>query len=227
MRLLAIETTGSAGSLALLDEGTVLETLKLDPALRSAQSLAPAIVDLLKKVKWKPADLQGICVATGPGSFTGLRIGVATAKLLAYAVGADVIGVHTLEAISAQAPADYYDLWVAMDAQREQVFAGHFLRSPGEAERSWDGNTLLLANEAWIQMLSPGSAVSGPALHKLSPLIPAEIKKVDAMQWDPIAVTVGTIGWRAFKSGRRDDLHSLLPHYFRKSAAEEKLAGKK
>ena len=59
----------------------------LDPTRRSAQTLAPAIATLLDAVEWRPADVELVAVATGPGSFTGLRIGVTTAKAFAYAAG--------------------------------------------------------------------------------------------------------------------------------------------
>src|SRR5262249_41581863 len=124
MRILALETTGQSGSIALLQDETIVREATLPQTERSAKSLAPAIQRILSESRWKAREIELITVATGPGSFTGLRIGVTTAKTLAYAIGAQVIGVNTLQAIAAQAPSETYRLWAIVDAQRQQVFAG-------------------------------------------------------------------------------------------------------
>jgi tRNA threonylcarbamoyladenosine biosynthesis protein TsaB len=228
MRILAIETTDLAGSVAALDADSLMAAHDLDPQWRSAQSLAPGIVALLQSVGWQPKDVQLVAVATGPGSFTGLRVGVTTAKLFAYAAGAAVLGVNTLEAIAAQAPAGTPELWAVLDAQREQVFAGRFRRDPVGVWQWCDdqtlrqGQTLLLDNAAWLAQLSAGQAVSGPALHKLAPQLPSGVVLVDTVLWSPKAVAVGRLAWQQYQSGQRDDVFTLLPQYFRPSAAEEK-----
>src|SRR5271163_2151267 len=96
-RILALETSELTGSVAAAADGNVLAELQLDPQQRSAQSLAPAIRALLAQVGWQPADIDLLAVTIGPGSFTGLRVGVATAKVFAYACGAEVLGISTLE----------------------------------------------------------------------------------------------------------------------------------
>ena len=77
--------------------------LALDPARRSARTLAPGIRHLLADAGWTPRDVALVAVSIGPGSFTGLRLGVMTAKAFAYAVGAPVLGIGTLEVIAAHA----------------------------------------------------------------------------------------------------------------------------
>src|SRR5208337_2248427 len=103
-RILALETSELTGSVAVAADGKVLAELQLDPQQRSAQWLAPAIRSLLERVGWQPREIGLIAVTIGPGSFTGLRVGVATAKILAYATGAQVLGIGTLEAIATAAP---------------------------------------------------------------------------------------------------------------------------
>ena len=73
---------------------------------------------LLKQVGWRPDDVQLVAVSVGPGSFTGLRVGVTAAKVFAYAVGAEVLGVDTLEAIAAASPDDVAEVSAVIDAQR-------------------------------------------------------------------------------------------------------------
>ena len=99
-KLLAIETTGLRGSVACAERGKLLTSELLRSDQRSAQSLIPAIESILKSRGWVPADLDGIAVAVGPGSFTGLRVGVTTAKVLAWACGAALYGIDSLEAQS-------------------------------------------------------------------------------------------------------------------------------
>jgi tRNA threonylcarbamoyladenosine biosynthesis protein TsaB len=223
MRILAIETIDQSGSVAVLEGDRPLDIRRLDSSLRSAATLAPAIVDLLTAVAWRPADVQTVAVAIGPGSFTGLRVGITTAKMFAYAVNAEVVAVNTMEAIAQQAPNVASPLWTVLDALREQVVAAKFCRSPGG---SWepDGGEDLLDNATWIARLSAGEWVSGPGLGKLESRIPAGITIVDRELWSPNAITIGQLGFRYHLSGRRDDLFLLLPRYSRASAAEEKMS---
>ncbi|HEY2827315.1 MAG TPA: tRNA (adenosine(37)-N6)-threonylcarbamoyltransferase complex dimerization subunit type 1 TsaB, partial [Pirellulales bacterium] len=174
MRILAIETTDIAGSVALFEADQLIAGSDLDPQLRSAQSLAPGIAALLQNAGWQPKQVQLVAVAVGPGSFTGLRVGISTAKLFAYAIGAEVMGVNTLEVIAAQAPAEISALWAVLDAQRAQVFAGRFQREAVSSWR-WDRHVALIDNTAWLASLSPGEAVSGPVLEKLKEQIPSGV----------------------------------------------------
>jgi tRNA threonylcarbamoyladenosine biosynthesis protein TsaB len=220
MRILAIETTDLAGSVAALESNRLLAHFDLDSSRRSAQTLAGGIATLLGKVGWQTRDVELVGVATGPGSFTGLRVGITTAKMYAYAVGAEVMGVNTLEAIAYQAPDDLRKIWAVLDAQREQIFAAQFSRT----EDGWVGQTSLLDNAGWLVRLAASDAVTGPGLGKLSAQVPHGITQIDRALWSPKAATVGRLAWRQYQSGRRDELRSLVPNYFRLSAAEEKRA---
>lgn len=224
MNILAIETSGHAGSVAVSIDGHFLREIVLPPTKRSAATLTPAIRDLLAEVGWKTADVRLIAVTTGPGSFTGLRVGVTTAKTFAYALSADVIGVGTLDVIAAQSGITDQPLSVALDAQRGQVFACEFESSANGCRA--EGPPVILDIDEWIAGLKPGMTVSGPALEKLVDRIPAEVAIVPSDRWSPKAATVGRLGWRRYESGERDDLWRLVPNYFRPSAAEEKLAAK-
>jgi tRNA threonylcarbamoyladenosine biosynthesis protein TsaB len=221
MRILAIETTDIAGSVAALEGQHLVASQELDPQMRSAQSLAPGIAALLESIDWKPSDVKLVAVAVGPGSFTGLRVGVTTAKLFAYAVGAEALGINTLEVIAAQVPDEIGDVWAVLDALRGEVVAAHFLRGVGGVWQR-QGGDLLVEIGAWLAMLTPGTTVNGPALAKLSAQLPAGVTAVDRKVWMPKAATVGQLAWTQYQAGRRDDLFSILPHYYRRSAAEEK-----
>ncbi len=221
MRILALETTEKLGTVAALDDANLLAELTLDRLQRSAQSLAPGIETLLRQVGWPPREVRLVAVSAGPGSFTGLRIGVATAKAFAYAVGAEILGIDTLEAIAAAAPARFPTVWAAMDAQRGELVVQRF--GPEAAgTRQPETPQELLPAEAWLAQLRPGAAVTGPVVDRLTGRLPSGVEAIDRRYWPPRAAVIGRLAAQHYARGRRDDLMKLVPRYSRRSAAEEK-----
>ncbi len=220
MRILAIETVGTTGSLAALEDDRLLAERTLDSARRSAQTLAPGIAALLDAAGWRPGDVELVAVASGPGSFTGLRIGVTTAKVFAYATKAQVIGVNTLAAIAARAPVDAERFSVVLGAERGELFVADFARA-ADGRQSGQETTRVMSADAWLAALSPGAIVTGPALAKLRERLPAHLTALDPALWHPTAAAVGHLGWQQYQAGRRDDVFELVPQYFRRTAAEE------
>jgi tRNA threonylcarbamoyladenosine biosynthesis protein TsaB len=138
MLILALDTTTRAGSLALALDGRLLEIAEGDPGLTHAARLPGGILDLLARHHLTLRDLDLYGVAVGPGSFTGLRIGIATIQGLAFANGRQVVGVSALDAL-AEAAGQAADAGGApalraawMDAQRGEVY-GRLYRAAGEA----------------------------------------------------------------------------------------------
>ena len=222
LRILALETSGLTGGVAAAIDDKVLAEIDLGPRRRSAQSLAPAIKAILEQLGWQPRDVGLVAVTAGPGSFTGLRIGVTTAKVFAYATKAEVLGISTLEVIAAAAPPEIERLSVAIDAQRGDVAAQEFeRRSAGGFEPLGPDRLIPLAD--WLTGLPPGFAVSGPVLRKwIEPFRPG-IEVLPAELWQPTAANVARLAHRDYCAGRRDDPWRLSPVYSRPSAAEEKL----
>src|SRR5437764_749542 len=105
-RLVILDTSGRAGHVALARGDVLCARSRLDEVRRHARDLAPVLAELLRGQGWRARDLEGVLVSLGPGSYTGLRVGVVSAKALAYAVGCPVLGVETFAAIAAQAPAE-------------------------------------------------------------------------------------------------------------------------
>ncbi len=225
MKMLAIETSGRHGSVAILDGRPDALRLVGETALaagqRTAQALVPAIDDLLRAAGWLPASIGLVAVAVGPGSFTGLRIGVTTAKAFAYAVEAEVVAVDTLAVLGGQVPPRGGRLWAAIDAQRQELFVAEF---EGDAAGGWRlvDRTSIVPQDAWLGRLAAGDLVTGPALGRLAGRLPAEVVAVPEDLWTPTAAAVGELAWQAYGDGRRDDLWKLVPIYYRPSAAEEK-----
>lgn len=225
MKLLALETIERIGSLAaLIAEGESLSTISqvsLPSDQRAAQTLLPAIQSLLSDVAWTPGELDAIAVTTGPGSFTGTRLGVTTAKTLAYATGAQLVGVHTLAIIAAGVTSHYTDLWTILDAQRGELFVSKFNAS--DDLQLWESpDTRIVSADAWLQEIKPGETVCGPPLKKLQDRLPEGVLCAEPKEWKPRAEFVGQVGAAAYREGKTVDVMQLVPEYYRKSAAEEK-----
>jgi tRNA threonylcarbamoyladenosine biosynthesis protein TsaB len=230
MRILALETSGRHGSIAAMtgedEQVSLLRQIVLRGDQRTAQSLAPAIKELLDQIDWSPRSVELVAVTAGPGSFTGLRIGVTTAKAFAYAVGANVVGVNTLAALADEVRAidapSSTPLWTILDAQRQELFVAKF-EGGGREGSEIDPETVILRESDWLERLQSGARVVGPPLRTLQSRLPDDVIVVDENLWQPMAAAVGRIGWCKFRAGTTDDVWNLVPHYFRASAAEEKL----
>ena len=242
LHILALETTELTGSVATWADGRLLCELPLPGDQRSAQSLAPAIAKALAQTGWRPADVHLVAVTVGPGSFTGLRVGVTTAKTFAYCCGAAVVGLDTLAVLAAAAPDGFTRLAVAVDAQRGDVVAGTFLRdaagtSPSNASDALLSDTLLsdasggwrpdapaklVPWRAWLDALPDGVAVLSPLLRKRAGDVPTRLVLAPESCWTPRAACVAQLAAARWAQRRGDDLWKLAPLYCRRSAAEEK-----
>jgi tRNA threonylcarbamoyladenosine biosynthesis protein TsaB len=227
-RILAIESSGRHSSVATLwgdanGSRLVSQTLSTGDE-RTAQVLAPTTQQLLAAAGWEPKDVELVAVTVGPGSFTGLRIGVTAAKAFAYAIGAEVIGVNTLTALAQQVPASASPLWAVLDAQRQELFAAKFSVGVGQVIRT-ERETCIIGQDAWFDGLEAGDRVVGLALKRLAPRLPNDIEAVAERLWQPTAQAVGELAWKEYLAGRRDDVWKLAPNYYRPSAAEEKRMG--
>lgn len=204
---------------------TIIHQANLPTGERSARSLLPAAHALLADVGWRPADVQLIAIASGPGSFTGLRIGVVAAKTLAYALKTQLVAVHTLAAMAQAARTAGAEgrLWTILDAQRQELFAASFAFGEELADQPAP-NTQVVPVGEWVAQLSPGDSVSGPPLAALGQQIPAGVKMVDEALWQPAASSVGLLAAGLAARGYSIDPMTLVPNYYRLSAAEEKAA---
>jgi tRNA threonylcarbamoyladenosine biosynthesis protein TsaB len=226
--ILAIETSGRHGSVAILLAGAdgvlCLNQIVLTGDERTAQALAPAIQTLLSESGWSPQSVDLVVVAVGPGSFTGLRIGVTTAKAFAYAADAEILGVNTLEVLAVQAAVKDASLWAILDAQRQELFAAKFLIGKN-GDRRIERETSIIARESWLAELNTAAHVTGPPLNRLGERLPPQVQMTSQTLWQPMAEAVGRLAWENYCSGERDDLWQLVPQYYRASAAEEKNPG--
>ena len=227
---LAIETTGRLGSIAVLCGENPLRHVNLDPQQRSAATLVPEIQSALSWCEEAGHQVKFLSVANGPGSFTGLRIGVTAAKTLAYALKLPLVGVDSLAAIAASAfhsNDGIGELLVGIDAFRRQVFTGEFNRESllpqlNRIPEGWAAhpdNVEVVDDDLFLTKVS--SLTEGCSL--------AGDRKpfgddVDLVERSCDAVGVGQMAIRAAAIGDFTDPLAMVPRYLKLSAAEEKAA---
>jgi tRNA threonylcarbamoyl adenosine modification protein YeaZ len=219
---IALETSIQPGSIALLCDDVTVYSSVFTQNRRTTQSFATQLEEGLKAVGWKPDDVDLFAICQGPGSFTGLRIGVTAGKTFAYATNCQLLALDTLDVIAARAPIDSCErLHVVMDAQRKQLYAAEFNREVERFVRN--SSTRIVDREPWLSSLTPNAGVTGPGLDAWYESSPDRPVAIDRQYWNPTAEVVGRLAMSRFESGERQDYWKITPAYFRESAAEEKL----
>ena len=221
MKILAIETTERQGSIALSESKSLRYHHLLPATDRSAATLAPEIKAICDKHNWTLGDVDRFAVTTGPGSFTGLRVGIVTTKTLGYALGKEVVGINTLDAIAIQS-SHIGLLEVVMDAQRNEVFSRRYLLENGNLPRPLT-DVCIIDDQQWAAQLPEGIKVTGPVLKKIKENLPAHTQTEAEENWAPRAESVAHL---AATASPLDSPLKLMPQYFRLSAAEEKAGSK-
>lgn len=229
---LGIETSGRSGRIALRIDGQDIDERELSQAgRRHAQTLVLEIRNLLTNHSAVPADIDLVAVSEGPGSFTGLRVGVVCAKMLAWANDTDLVMVDTLLAIAAESPRELSRVEIVSDAQRDDVFLGKYEGSDAvdsEECQLWQrpGSIEIVNVESWARSLteriSDGFAIAGPGVAKAAGFLPESVRQLERPSSEPAASTIARLGEQLQQEGRLADPMSVEPFYLRKSAAEEK-----
>ncbi|MFX3630891.1 MAG: tRNA (adenosine(37)-N6)-threonylcarbamoyltransferase complex dimerization subunit type 1 TsaB [Ectobacillus sp.] len=150
MKVLAIDTSNYVMGVALLDGATIVGEIITNLKKNHSVRLMPAIEQLLKECDVKPAELEKIAVAAGPGSYTGVRIGVTVAKTLAWSLNIPLVGVSSLEVLAANGA--YFNGYICplFDARRQQIYTG--LYTYNERIQKVEEERIILIQE-WLQML--------------------------------------------------------------------------
>ncbi len=218
-RLLILETSSRKGQVALALGSELRGVRPLDEARRNARDLAPAAAELLAALGWRPRDIQAVIVSRGPGSYTGLRVGIMSAKTFAYATGCALLAVDTFAALALQTPPSAPRVDVLADAQQDKVYVQSFVRSA----EGWQPSTELAIRRFadWLAAREPSAWVTGPGLQKWATHLPTDVSRADTSLWEPQAASLLRIGLARYLAGARDDPWTLEPLYLRPSSAEE------
>ena len=217
--ILAINTTVGQFSLALMKiDGEVLAELLLAPGKGRYTSLMPALQSLLDLSGKSLAGLKSVIVARGPGSFTGLRVGLALAKGLAHSMKINIIGVSSLEALANQISPTPYQICPIINSRRDEVFTSLF---------RWEEEKGLkeIAEHACRRLDSLESFIGRPTLfigheyHKQAPILRQSLNEkavlAPAHLWILRASTVAALGLARFHGNDFDDINELTPFYMR------------
>jgi tRNA threonylcarbamoyladenosine biosynthesis protein TsaB len=217
MLFLALDTATEKGSLALAEDDRLLAEYSLDSPGTYLQRLLPGVEQLLQAAGRSLKELGAIAVSQGPGNFTGLRLGLATAKGLAWALDIPLVPVPTLEALAAQFPQQPQPTAVIMDAKREEVYLGLF-RCPEEFPQPL-GEPQRLPVAALPPRLQPPLLLTGPGLNAygdfLKKQLSPEIIWAPPERRHPRAATIARLGRHRLRQGLTIAPPQLVPTYLR------------
>ena len=230
MLTLAFETSAKAASVALMENGKLLGESYQNTGLTHSQTLMVMAEDLLKQCGKTVSDLTAVAVAEGPGSFTGVRIGVAAAKGMSWGGQLPCYGVSTLEAMAVSLGVYEGHICACMDARRSQVYNALFLVDEGNAERFSEDRAIALAElktelehiDGPIYLVGDGSLLTYKTLSGDIPnlILPPEHRMHQR------AVGVAILAERKQAAGETGDGNGLTPNYLRLSQAERERAEK-
>jgi tRNA threonylcarbamoyladenosine biosynthesis protein TsaB len=222
---LAIETSSRIGSVALVEDGKVIVEEHFPHGLKHAAEMIPMIDRLCAQRGWGPADFGEVYVSAGPGSFTGLRIGITLAKTMALARGVKIVAVPTVRVLAENVPTDARELVIVLDAKREQIFTARF-------ERDGIHGGWIERETAHLDTLTAVMQRAGRPVYLIGEGIPFHEKYLDKGDtgvvvmgeetWRPRAGAVARIGIEMARAGEYADAYRLVPIYVRKAEAEER-----
>lgn len=223
MKILGIDTSTPIGSVALIDGETLVAEHTLNIVQAHSSRLMPAIDTVLKWGDITAAELDGCAVGTGPGSFTGIRIGIATIKSLCYALDKPIVGVSTLEAIAYNLRWNEGLICPILDARRNEVY-GAIFRCGDEWHRLSDDSCLSI--ETFLASITEsGRALPlqctfvGDGLENYADAVRAalgeKIRFADAIFNVPRGATVAHLGAQRLQNRDSDNYWTLVPNYVR------------
>lgn len=222
MLILGIETSTKTGSVAVVSEQGVVAQYTLNIEVTHSERLMSTVDRVLKDTGLTIADLSGFAVAIGPGSFTGLRIGISTIKGLAFATGKPVAAVPTLQALAGNLPFSTFPVCPMLDARKNEVYAALY---------KFDGTSLArISAEEAIPLLELDGKITEKTIFtgEGSRLYQIAIRNIfgDRAVFAPLAATVPSaaviaeMGLSMIASGMNTDPDSLVPLYIRRPEAE-------
>ncbi len=239
MKTVGIETSGKIGSVAICDGDEVVAERSFEKGMLHGKELVPAIKLIFDENSLKPADIDLIAVDVGPGSFTGVRVGITCAKTLSYVLNRPVIDVVSLDAIvqNVELDAGIENVCVVLDARRNRVYScfygvtlsgnvGHDVNCRNKwARRS---ELLLVSVDEIIDRLTDGALVLGDGASSYLDFFEKKNVLIDKDSLDIArASNVAFLGKRAYLEGRRCDLKSISPVYMQRPEALEHLEKKR
>lgn len=228
MKILAIETSTMLGGVAIADEKGLIAETRLNVKSTHSERLMATIDEQLRQSEMTLNDIDVFAVASGPGSFTGLRIGLSTAKGLCYATGRPLVMVPTLDAFARSFPFSKHPVCVMLDARRGEVYAAVF---------QWDGGFVKLLDEVSASPEELFRDVSGPVVLAGEGALVYRVRLVallgERALFAPLIsmvqspANVAMLGLEKALQGQYTEASAAEPLYIRKSEAEVKWSQKR
>ncbi len=222
-RILAIETSGRRGSIALGCGESLLDEVVFATDRERARDLLPSIDAAFRRQGWRPPDIEHCYLSNGPGSFTGLRVGVTFARHLALATDCKLCAISSMDvmaqnALELSSPPNVVAAF--LDARKDQVFAAAYQLRGDYYERTHD--VRMAAPAAFLAELGSSALVLGEgAKHAQAAIETAGGRIADESLWHARASVVYRMGWRAAVAGQFVTAPDLVPAYVRRPEAEE------
>lgn len=232
--VIAIETSSRIGSIALGMGKTFLGQTTFNTPLRHSTELLPGIQSLLAQHKLTPKDIELVCISIGPGSFTGLRIAVTTAKIMALANQTEIVPVNTLDAIATNVTTEQTEtiqtIAPIIDAKRNKFFVAGYKapthQSPHQEVPEKILEDHLMTPESFSEFFKnqPGSVgILGDGLVYYAQRFSAEnVVVLDQSLWGPQAAAIFHLGVKQAEQGLFADPMTLIPNYLRSAQATPK-----
>lgn len=223
MKVLALETATLAGSVALIDDVSgLIGEVRVNVAVAHSERLMPSIMWLLDSSGISIQDVDALAVSIGPGSFTGLRIGLSTAKGFAFSLNRPIVPVPTLEAFARTVPFSGHLLCPMLDARKGEVYAGLYRWKDGRCaiimpERAVSPADLLEGITETVVFMGEGAALYRD---KIRAIMKTRALFAPFSKMSPSASSVGELAMEKLREGFSADPAGLTPLYIRKSEAE-------
>ncbi len=222
MYILGIETSTMTGSVAISTEDQLIAEYTLNTKVTHAERLLTAIEHVVRSASLTIHDIDGIAVAKGPGSFTGLRIGVTTAKSLAYSLQTPIVAVSSLDALASHYLCSETLICPFLDARKKEVYTA-FYRNTGTQIHRLSDYAVIAPNNALREIHEPvvllGDGVA-PYRKQIEETLGEFAYVADSAHLLPRGSLVAQLGGKRLLAGDSDDCFALAPFYLRKSDAE-------
>lgn len=225
MRILAIESSGMVASVAVMNDGVLEGETFLNHKLQHSVVLFPMIQDTLKKLEITISDIDAVAVSRGPGSFTGLRIGVAAAKGIAQGGHKKFIAVSSLDSLAFQQTSFGGLICPIMDALRQNVYTAVYSWKDGKLVKEMDYDAIHI-NDLLEKLAGTGKDVmfcgGGVAINKdaITARMGEKAYFAPAISMMPRASSMADIADIRLREGKEDSIYTFGPMYIRKSQAE-------
>ncbi|HBZ55675.1 MAG TPA: tRNA (adenosine(37)-N6)-threonylcarbamoyltransferase complex dimerization subunit type 1 TsaB [Syntrophobacteraceae bacterium] len=223
MKILAVDTSTSAGSVAIVDGSRVLAECSLESARTHNRRLLKAVDDLLNHLGWSLDDLGGLAVTLGPGSFTGIRIGISTMKTLAWALDKPYVGIPTLDALAAPLHFASAPVCALLDARKKEVYAAFYQPDGRGACRRISPYQVLQPQRLLARIQNP-TLFCGDGWLQYGSILRRELGDLVMELPGPYhlvrASFVAELARQRFTQGLGDDPMTSVPIYVRPSEAE-------